>query len=676
MTDRGTILVVDDDAVSLRQLTRLLSAEGYDVRAANCGPLALASAAEARPDLILLDIEMPDMNGFETCRRLKAPGEESAYIPVIFISAGHDAEDRVEGLRSGAVDCINKPYWREELLVRVQTHVELGRLRTRLERQVAERTTELSRVNERLLVELAERRRAEQALRESEMRFRNLANRAPVGIWVTGPDRGATFYNKRALLFTGHRMNQLIQRGWADIVHPDDLAGAYAKYIPAVTARRSFRIECRVRRANGKYRWVLSTGIPISIRGAYGGHIGTSIDITDLKRSHNEMLAAQKLESLGVMAAGIAHDFNNLLGGILAESDLALSELPPEWPARENVEHINAVAGRASEIVDLLMACAGGRDVTFEAVDLSSLVQEMLELLRGSLTTGNALDIRLESTLPAVRANPSQIRQVVLNLLKNGSEALQNRQGTITVTTGCVRIGRPFDELPGDLPDGEYARLVVSDTGCGMSPEVRSKVFDPFYTTKFTGRGLGLAVVQGIIRSHGGAINVISTPDKGSTFEVLLPFARQRSRELPMSRPKITERHCLGTVLIVEDEDTLRLAVARVLDKEGFHVLTAETGEVAVNLFLAHAKTIDLVLLDLNLPCKSGAEVLAEVRSIRPEAKVMITTGYDPQIASASYAWASWPPEDFIRKPYRLSELVKKIRSLLIPPHSRSGAAA
>jgi DNA-binding response OmpR family regulator len=143
-----------------------------------------------------------------------------------------------------------------------------------------------------------------------------------------------------------------------------------------------------------------------------------------------------------------------------------------------------------------------------------------------------------------------------------------------------------------------------------------------------------------------------------------------------MSRPKITDRHCLGTVLIVEDEDTLRLAVARVLDKEGFHVLTAETGEVAVNLFLAHAKTIDLVLLDLNLPCKSGAEVLAEVRSIRPEAKVMITTGYDPQIASASYAWASWPPEDFIRKPYRLSELVKKIRSLLIPPHSRSGAAA
>ena len=677
MNDKGAILVVDDERTSLSALTSLLSGEGYQVRLADSGQLALASVAAKTPELILLDIHMPGMDGFEVCRRLKA-AEVSRDIPIVFLSATREVADRIEGFRLGAVDYMTKPYRPEELLARVQTHLDVGRLRSRLERQVAQRTAELRVVNERLQVELAGRKRAEQALRESELRFRNLANRAPVGIWVIGPDRTATFYNRRALLFVGRSMEQLISSGWGELVHPEDVESVYARYLPAVDARRSFRIECRVRRANGRYRWVLATGIPISSKGTYSGHIGTCIDITDLKRSHDQLLATQKLESFGVMAAGIAHDFNNLLGGVLAESDLALSELPPDSPARENVEHINAVASRASEIVDLLMACAGGQDVVFEEVDLTKIVAEMLELLQVSLPSNTMLDFRLDSGLSAIRANSSQIRQLILNLVKNSSEALQGGDGIITVTTRTVHLDRSTAaELPPDLPDGDYAGLIVSDTGCGMVAEVRNKVFDPFYTTKFTGRGLGLAVVQGIIRSHGGAIKVMSTPGKGSTFEILLPFAgRHEIRQLTADKQAGEANVILDTVLVVEDEEALQLAVSKALNKAGFRVLAAGTGEAALEIFRAHSKTINLILLDLNLPGISGTEMLVEVRHIRPDIKVVITTGYDPQSIGAGYLWSGQAPSAFFRKPYRLLELVRSVRELVLPQHDGHGAAA
>ncbi len=526
-----TILVVDDDSESLTLLTGILTAEGYHVRPADSGELALASIAAKAPELILLDIRMPGVDGFEVCRRLKGR-QETRDIPLVFLSAAREVEERVEGLRLGAVDFISKPFQHDELLARVRTHLELGSLRADLERQVAERTAELRRANELLQAELAEHRRTEQALRESEERFRSLANRAPVGIWVTGPDKRLTFYNRRALTFAGRAMPQLTEDGWTKVVHPEDRESVQAKYAAAVEARRSFRIECRIRRANGKYRWVLHTGIPRCMNGVYSGHIGTSIDITDLKRSHERMLVTQKLESLGVLAAGIAHDFNNLVGSIFAASDLALSELPPDSPARENIERINAVANRASEIVNLLLAYAGGHGAEIGKLDLSVIVAEMLELLKVSVSSKAVWDVNLDRDLPAIRANATQIRQVVLNLIMNASESLQKREGVVKVTTGRMYVGPAASaERTPDLPEGEYCFLVVSDTGSGMTPEVRAKVFDPFYTTKCLGRGLGLAVVHGILRSLGGAINVVSAPGIGSTFEVLLPCADRSSED-------------------------------------------------------------------------------------------------------------------------------------------------
>ena len=529
MTDKGSILVVDDEPESLMSLTNIFTAGGYMVWPVDSGQLALESAMAQAPHLILLDICMPGIDGFEVCRRLKA-NEKTRDVPVIFISAARDVDERIEGLRLGAVDFVNKLFQPEELLARVRTHLELGRLRADLENQVEQRTAELRSANARLQSELAERLLAVQALRESEERFRNLANTAPVGIWATGPDQLVSFFNKTALSFLGRPMEELRGGRWTERVHPDDADRVYSTYVSAAGSRSPFRIEYRMRRADNQYRWVLNTGVPRFVNGVYVGHIGTVIDTTDLKRSHEQLLATQKLESLGVLAAGIGHDFNNMLGAIFAESDLALTEVLPGSPVGKGLERIKGVAVRASEIVKLLLAYAGGTEISMEEVDISVLVEEMLQLLKGSFPEQVKLRTRLATSLPPIRANAGQLRQVVLNLILNALEALDHQEGTIVVATARMLHGHSSArEYERQAREGDYVRLIVLDTGCGMTEEVRSKAFDPFYTTKFLGRGLGLAVVEGILRSHGGSIKVRSAPGMGSTFEVFLPSVHQCS---------------------------------------------------------------------------------------------------------------------------------------------------
>jgi signal transduction histidine kinase len=265
------------------------------------------------------------------------------------------------------------------------------------------------------------------------------------------------------------------------------------------------------------------------VNGVFSGHLGTLADITDLKRHRDQLAAAQKVDSLGSLAAGVAHNFNNLLATILMDADLALSDVPPDSPACESIERISQVAIRGSEVVKLLEAYAGSSEAAPEEVDLSRLAGEAIASLRLSFPKNVVLETALAQDVPAIRVNAGQIRQMIVHLITNAAEALNKQAGTIHVTTGQVRLSA---DGPENLPEGEYVRLEVSDTGSGISEEAQTRVFDPFYTTKFLGRGLGLAAVQGIVRSHGGAVNAVSTPGKGSTFEVLLPSASLQSEEI------------------------------------------------------------------------------------------------------------------------------------------------
>ncbi len=389
-------------------------------------------------------------------------------------------------------------------------------------------------------------------------------------------------------------------------------------------------------------------------------------DITEARRAEQRLRDAQKLESLGVLAGGIAHDFNNMLGAILAQSELVLSEIPDGSPVAEGVNGITAVAVRAAEVVRQLLAYAGREDTSFELVDMSRLVSEMLQLLGVSISKRAVLKTDLAENLPYVRANASQMRRTVMNLITNASEALAEEGGVITVTTDRVSrdLGRTA-ESGTNLPDREYVRLEISDTGCGMSEEIQARIFDPFFTTKSTGRGLGLAAVQGIIRSHGGTIEVVSAPSRGTRIGVLLPCAGGRNLDEPAARPDFADKNpaARGTVLFVEDEEPLRTPLSKMLRKQGFSILEAGDGLTAVELFRAHQSRIGVVLLDLTLPGLSGKEVLAEVRRIRPGIKVILTTAYSQEMTAhalgGQHDWA------FIRKPYTISDLAKLLRDVL-----------
>jgi two-component system cell cycle sensor histidine kinase/response regulator CckA len=510
--------------------------------------------------------------------------------------------------------------------------------------------------------DITDRKRAELALRESEERFRNMADSAPVMIWVAGPDKVLTFFNKTWLEFVGRTLEQELGNGWIQSVHPDDLDYYSARYSSAFDARAKFHVEYRLRRADGEYRRVLCSGVPrFTQDGIFAGYIGSDIDITDLRRAQEEALARQKLESLGVLTTGIAHDFNNLLGGILASVELALSEHSDGTLDEKNLVRIRTAAIRGGEIVRQLMNYGGVEGQVLESVDISVLVGEMLELLKVSISKCATLKIDLPEGLSEVRANAAQIRQVVMNLITNASEALEEREGVISVSVAELRLC--LDCQVPNLSEGNYIRLEVSDSGQGMTEEIQTRIFDPFFTTRFAGRGLGLAAVQGIIRSHGGAIDVVSAPGQGSRFEVFLPCVGRLAGDggdivgpFAASEDE-TSSHA---ILVVEDEEILRVAVSAMLRKHGVTVIEAADGKEGIDLFRANSQHIDVVLLDMTLPGLSGREVVPELRRIQPDVNLIITTAYSENWAleaiGGQEAWF------YIRKPYRFDELEGLLR--------------
>jgi PAS domain S-box-containing protein len=520
----GKILIVDDSQESLNLLLAILTEEGYDPRPADSGDLALAAVRISPPDLVLLDLRMPGKGGLEVCRKLKSC-PESRDIPIIVLSASDEFADRLQSLESGAVDFISKPFQREELLTRLRTHLELARLRKDLEHLVVVRTSELQVANNQLKSELKARRQIEAVLRESEQVFQSIADNLPAGVTLFNQDGLLTFASKWILSFCGCTMEQFSGDGWLGFVHPDDIARLDEEVAAAVQERRSSQIEYRVRRKDGKYRWIAVTANPRHLNSGFIGHIVLLLDITELKRGQERTLASQKLESLGVLAGGIAQNFNNLLSTILAHAELALYEIPSETPAHESISTVAAIALRASEIVNRLMAYAGnGESGDPEPVELSRLIRKMVHLLKMSLSETTSLEINLADDLPPVAADAGQIREVVLNLAVNAFEALDGRSGTVTVSTANTLGERGSAESrPPGLGEGNYVLLEVSDNGNGMTEEVKARIFDPFYSTKFLGRGLGLASVQGIVRRAGGAISIVSAPGQGSKFQVWLP---------------------------------------------------------------------------------------------------------------------------------------------------------
>ncbi len=385
------------------------------------------------------------------------------------------------------------------------------------------------------------------------------------------------------------------------------------------------------------------------------------------RKVHVKLLHAQKLESLGVLAGGIAHDFNNLLVGVLGNAGIALQDLPADSPVRQTLKDIETAALRASELTRQMLAYAGKGQVVVQPVDLSHLVEEMANLLASAVSKSARLEYAFARELPRVEADATQLRQVVMNLITNASEAIGASGGTIRVETGVMRADRGYlteTHLGAGLPDGEYVYVEVKDDGHGMHAATLARIFDPFFTTKFTGRGLGLAAVLGIVRTHHGAIKVASASGKGTTIRVLLPVADGTAEDAPPAEAEQADAPGRGgTILVVDDEETVRAVARRMLERAGFTVRVAAGGQDALHQFRLDPAAFDAVLLDMTMPDLGGAQVFEEMRRIRADVRVLLSSGFTPEEMLGQVPGAG--PAGFVQKPYRPADLVAAVRGVL-----------
>jgi two-component system cell cycle sensor histidine kinase/response regulator CckA len=401
--------------------------------------------------------------------------------------------------------------------------------------------------------------------------------------------------------------------------------------------------------------------------------VGVTWDITEMRRLREErmmlehrMQEGQKLESLGVLAGGIAHDFNNLLMTIMGNASLLHQEVGHHPGTALHVRQIEEASRRASDLCKQMLAYAGKGRFVLTRTNLNQLIEETTHLVQVSISKKVVLRFHLYQGLPLIVADATQIRQVLMNLVMNASDAIGERSGVVSIATGVVRADRAYLDktfLAPEIDEGDYVYLEVSDTGRGMTPETQARIFEPFFSTKAPGRGLGLAAVLGIVRGHKGALKVYSELGKGSSFKFLLPlahaFEEQDEGTDHMARPLPGS----GTVLVVDDEETLRAVASQMVEALGLRVLIASDGREAVQIYAQHAAEIVGVLMDLTMPHMDGEEAFRELRRVNPNVRVLLMSGYNEQDAIARFVGKGLA--GFIQKPFNLDELQERLRALL-----------
>ncbi len=399
-------------------------------------------------------------------------------------------------------------------------------------------------------------------------------------------------------------------------------------------------------------------------QGRFIGAIFLADDVTERRRAEGALRQAQKLESLGVLAGGIAHDFNNLLTAILGNTEVALARIPDDPPLRSAIQRIEATTQRGADLARQLLAYAGKAHFAVRPLDLNALIREMGDLLSFSISKKVSLQTDLERDLPPVEADSAQFQQVVMNLVINASEAIGDRAGIVTLRTRAQTYSRQdlSAGFPGQvLEPGPYVRMEVADNGCGMDAETIGRIFDPFFTTKFTGRGLGLSAMLGIVRGHRAGIRVESVKDAGTTFIILFPASEATVVE---PTPELDAGVAMsGTILVVDDEAIIRDLARNALEDAGFRVFEARDGQEAVDTFEQGGHPIDLVLLDMTMPRMGGAEAFRRIHALSPTTRVLLTSGYTQRESLESLV--DLPPDGFLQKPFRVRELVGRVREIL-----------
>jgi PAS domain S-box-containing protein len=485
-----------------------------------------------------------------------------------------------------------------------------------------------------------------------------------------------TSLNKAGEKITGFTQTEALSLNFGQLIVPEQQSFFHAWLKAALEGTSSSVHEWEIVAKDGR-RATLELNIRLLHQNGRPAEFeGIARDVTERKRQEasrmaveRKLLDVQKMESLGLMAGGIAHDFNNLLTAIMGNNSLVAMEMAGDSKVQKYLNNIEQASIRAAELCKQMLAYSGRGRFQMRRMDFNAMLREMRNVLQLSFHSKIVLEMDLAETLPAANADAAQMQQMMLNLVVNASEAIGDRTGVIRIKTGQTAVDHSIQSESHLFPDlciGNYISVEVGDDGPGMSLEIQARIFDPFFSTKFTGRGLGLAAVLGIVRGHNGAVTVKSAPGKGSVFTILIPALTASVQNVEERKPVPAEWIGKGTVLVVDDEEAVSTVTCSLLESYGFNIWRASDGVQGVELFRAHSTDIDAVLLDYIMPRMNGEEAFNEIKRLRKDVSVFLMSGYGEQEAMERFAGKGLT--GFIQKPFKSDELREKMRNFFHPP--------
>jgi signal transduction histidine kinase/FixJ family two-component response regulator len=652
----ANVLVVDDDPRNLLATAAVLNEPGWRVVQARSGDEALHHLLIDDFAVILLDVQMPGLDGYATAELIRGR-EKTRALPIIFVTAvNKEAAQVFRGYQAGAVDYVFKPVDPLILKSKVAVFVELYRKSEAIRRQAA-LEARLMQENFRIRIDKA---RADQALRRTEEQQALIIRSLPVAIWVD-PLVGGRIGTRRYVAgdlerLSGHPAARFtVDDGlWCDGLDERDRARVIEE-LGAVLASGAGTVEYAWRRADGEMRYFLDQALVLKGEGRRAPEIvGTTLDITQRRQLEQQLVQAQKLESLGKLTGGIAHDFNNMLSIVIGNLDLVHKSIADPATARRAKSALDG-ALRCAEMTQRLLTFARRRPFETRAVDLAAFVPTVVELLRRTVDERIAIRLEVTDGLWPIRSDAAQIEAAIVNLALNARDAMPEG-GELAIRLANTRLAQ------GELESGDYVELTVSDTGTGMPPDVLKRAFEPFFTTKGVGKGtgLGLSTTYGFIKESRGHIEIDSTPGAGTSVRILLPRAEgvEPAREEEPRRGS-PDRAKGETILVVEDDAAVREVAVSVLAQLGYRVLEAADAETGLDL-LQRDDGICLLFTDLLMPgSMNGRELAQEALRRRPGLKVLYVSGYGGN--------AELLDEEIglIRKPYRGEDLAGRVRAIL-----------
>lgn len=626
------VLLVEDnraDAVLLRET--LADTRDKPVELVHVEQLktALERLATESFDIVLLDLSLPDADGMETITRTQ---KEHPELPLVVLTGLDDEATAVKAVRHGAQDYLVKGRGDGHLILRAMRYA-------------------------------VERKRSEEALREANEKLQAVIDTAPVAIYTMDFEARITGWNAAAQRMFQFTENEVLGQLLPNVLQ-DDREQTLAAYQRVLAGEDLRGVGARRRRKDGKVIYVnMWTALLRDAGGKANGFLAAVTDVTERKQLEEQLRQSQRMEAVGRLAGGVAHDFNNLLTIITGYSDMLLNKMPEPEPLRRNVEEIKKASGRAASLTNQLLAFSRRQVLQAKVIDLNEIVADMNKMLRRLIPESIELVVNLEPQLGHIKADPGQIEQVIVNLAVNAREAMP-QGGKLIIETANRELDEHYCRRHMSVKPGSYVMLSVSDTGAGMAPDVQEHIFEPFFTTKTgKGTGLGLSTVYGIVKQSAGEIWVYSEPSLGSSFKIYLPRVQAAAERAETAVQPPTPASGRETILLVEDEETVRMLVREILQSNGYSVLEAKNGAEGLALAGRYNGKIDLLLTDVVMPQMSGRELAEKLCPLRPGTRILFMSGYtdDAVVANGSVA----PGSAFIQKPFSPDALARKLRMLL-----------